>query len=147
MAKRKDKEKAEAKTEKPSLDRKGYEKELERLQGELVKVQLWLQETKKHKIIVIFEPRTRFSSRGFRPSSSRPCSFADPETSPFAAVRPITAMKVWLLPEPLSPTTPRVVPRGIASETPRTASTTPSSVAKATVNASTVSTGSDMPRT
>jgi polyphosphate kinase 2 len=40
-----------------SLDRKGYEKELERLQGELVKVQLWLQHNKKHKVIVVFEGR------------------------------------------------------------------------------------------
>jgi polyphosphate kinase 2 len=39
------------------LDRKGYEKEMARLQGELVKVQLWLQHNKKHKVIVIFEGR------------------------------------------------------------------------------------------
>ena len=38
----------------------------------------------------------------------------------------MTAMKVWLLPDPLSPTTPRVSPRGRDSDTPRTAFTTPS---------------------
>jgi len=75
------------------------------------------------KIMVIFEPRTLFSSRGFRPSSSWPCSLADPAARPLRASRPMTAMNVWLLPEPLSPTTPRVSPRATARETPRTAFT------------------------
>jgi polyphosphate kinase 2 len=38
------------------IDRKTYEKELERLQGELVKVQLWLQQSGA-KVIVVFEGR------------------------------------------------------------------------------------------
>src|SRR5258708_6566006 len=38
----------------------------------------------------------------------------------------MTAMKAWLLPDPLSPTTPRVSPRATSSATPRTALTAPS---------------------
>ena len=56
MGKRSDKKVKQA-TEKAPLDRKSYEKEMVRLQGELVKCQLWLQETKKHKAIVLFEGR------------------------------------------------------------------------------------------
>ncbi|HUG27090.1 MAG TPA: hypothetical protein VMK53_02245, partial [Gemmatimonadales bacterium] len=40
----------------PRLKRKVYEKELERLQGELVKLQLWIKETGA-KIVVVFEGR------------------------------------------------------------------------------------------
>jgi hypothetical protein len=82
--------------------------------------------------MVIFEPRMRLSSAGFRPSSSVPENLAEPEARPLRASRPMTAMKVWLLPEPLSPTTPRVSPRGMESETPRTALTVPSWVSKST---------------
>ena len=82
--------------------------------------------------MVIFEPRMRFSSRAFSPSNSPPRNFADPDARPLRARRPITAMKVWLLPEPLSPTTPRVSPRPMASDTPRTAFTAPSWVSKST---------------
>ena len=46
--------KKEGKSEK--LSRSKYEKELERLHGELVKLQLWVQET-GHKVIVVFEGR------------------------------------------------------------------------------------------
>ena len=38
------------------LDRRGYEDEIERLHGELVKVQLWLKES-GHKVMVLFEGR------------------------------------------------------------------------------------------
>ncbi|MFN2316730.1 MAG: polyphosphate kinase 2 [Gemmatimonadales bacterium] len=40
----------------PRLKRKVYEKELERLQGELVKLQLWVRETGA-KVVVVFEGR------------------------------------------------------------------------------------------
>ena len=49
--------KSSKKAETPDkLDRRAYEDELERLHGELVKVQLWLKES-NHKIMVIFEGR------------------------------------------------------------------------------------------
>ena len=80
------------------------------------------------KIMVIFEPRMRFSSRVFRPSSSWPSKVAEPVAVPFWASRPMTVMKVWLFPDPLSPTTPRHSPWPTSRETPRTASTTPSGV-------------------
>ncbi len=94
------------------------------------------------KIIVILEPRMSFSWPGFSPSSSLPLNLADPSARPFCANRPITAMKVWLLPDPLSPTTPRHSPRPTLSETPRTASTTPSCVWNRTVSFSTARIGS-----
>ncbi len=94
------------------------------------------------KIIVIFEPRMRLRSPSFSPSSSWPLNFAEPSARPLAARRPITAMKVWLLPEPLSPTTPRHSPRPTLKETPRTASTTPSWVEKRTLSRSTARIGS-----
>ena len=75
------------------------------------------------KIMVIFDPRIRLSSRGFSVSNSFPRNFAEPDARPLRARSPITAMKVWLLPEPLSPTTPSVSPRGTVSDTPRTACT------------------------
>jgi polyphosphate kinase 2 len=56
MARRARKQEKKAAAEKAPLDRKAYEKEMERLQGELVKVQLWAQKTRA-KIIVIFEGR------------------------------------------------------------------------------------------
>ena len=40
----------------PKLKRKPYEKELERLQGELVKLQYWVKETRA-KVVVVFEGR------------------------------------------------------------------------------------------
>lgn len=42
--------------ERPRLKRKLYEKELARLQGELVKVQLWVKRTGA-KVVVVFEGR------------------------------------------------------------------------------------------
>jgi polyphosphate kinase 2 len=42
--------------ERDRLDRRTYEDEIERLHGELVKVQLWLKES-NHKIMVVFEGR------------------------------------------------------------------------------------------
>ncbi len=84
------------------------------------------------KIMVMREPRMRFSARGFRPSSSWPRNRAEPFVWPLRAKRPITAMKVWLLPEPLSPTIPTHSPRPTSRLTLRTASTSPSGVSKPT---------------
>jgi polyphosphate kinase 2 len=42
--------------ERERLDRRGYEAEIERLHGELVKLQLWLKES-NHKVMVLFEGR------------------------------------------------------------------------------------------
>ena len=53
----------------------------------------------------------------------------------------MTVMKVWLLPEPLSPTTPSVSPRATFRETPRTAGTGPSWVSKVTFRSSIARTG------
>src|SRR3990172_10410663 len=55
---------------------------------------------------------------------------------------PITVRKVTLLPEPDSPTTPRVSPGLIENETPSTALTRPSSVGKETRRSLTSSRGS-----
>src|SRR5262245_53856028 len=53
-----------------------------------------------------------------------------PVARPFEAKSPMTAMKTWLLPEPDSPTMPRVSPASTARLTLFAASTTPSGVAK-----------------
>src|SRR5579859_7048625 len=50
-------------------------------------------------------------------------------------------MKAWLLPEPLSPTTPRHSPASMRSETPPTASTTASWVVNETLRSSNARTG------
>ena len=94
------------------------------------------------KIIVIFEPRILFSARGFSPSSSWPLNRIEPLALPLAASRPMAAMKVWLLPEPLSPTTPSTSPRATLKETPRTALTIPSWVLKSIFRSSMERTGS-----
>ena len=95
------------------------------------------------KIMVILEPRMRFSLWTGRPSNSWPLNLIDPEALPFRARSPMAAMKVWLLPEPLSPTTPRHSPLATASEMPRTASTSPSWVEKPILRSSIDRTGSD----
>ncbi len=76
--------------------------------------------------MVILQPRSRFSRLGPTPRISSPLNRTAPSARPFWANRPMTVMKVWLLPEPLSPTTPRHSPLATFRETPRTASTTPS---------------------
>jgi len=47
---------AEPPPPRPKLKRKAYEQELERLQGELVKLQYWVKETRA-KVVVVFEGR------------------------------------------------------------------------------------------
>ena len=53
-----------------------------------------------------------------------------PLPRPLRARRPMIDMKIWLLPEPDSPTTPSVSPFWIEKSTPPTAFTAPSWVAK-----------------
>ena len=52
----------------------------------------------------------------------------EPVAQPFVAKRPMIDMKIWLLPEPDSPTTPSVSPARTSKLTPFTALTSPSRV-------------------
>ena len=61
-------------------------------------------------------------------------------------VRPIRVWAVTLLPEPDSPTMPRISPGRRSNETPSTACTMPSSVANSTRRSSTESRGSGWAR-
>src|SRR3954463_8211038 len=83
------------------------------------------------KIIAISLPRISRSRRGLAVSRSSPFQDAVPED---IAVRfglsPMIVRQVTLLPEPDSPTIPRVWPLSTENETPSTARTTPSSVLK-----------------
>src|SRR5690606_36744784 len=63
---------------------------------------------------------------------SRPSKATEPVARPFFARSPITAKASWLLPEPDSPTIPRVSPRSSERLTPLTAVTVPSGVSKRT---------------
>ena len=75
---------------------------------------------------------------GVPPRRARPTTCRPPtEISPvmvvrFGSCRPRMASEVTLLPEPDSPTMPRVRPRSTANDTPSTARTTPSSVSNRT---------------
>ncbi len=84
------------------------------------------------KIMVIRAPRMRLNAAVGIPSSSWPRKRIEPDAWPLAARSPIAVMNVWLFPEPLSPTTPRHSPSRTVSETPLTASTTPSGESKPT---------------
>jgi hypothetical protein len=65
------------------------------------------------KIMVIFEPRTRLT-RGARPSSSCRAGWRNPRRGR-SGQQAHHRHEGLALPEPLSPTTPRVWPRGMAS--------------------------------
>src|SRR6056297_570285 len=91
------------------------------------------------KIIEIFEPLTRLSSRVVMPSNSWPRNFTDPSARPFSASKPIIAIAVCVLPDPDSPTTPRVWPGSRSKLKPLTACTTPSGVSNRTVRSRTSS--------
>jgi hypothetical protein len=97
--------------------------------------------------MVIFEPRILFRAWGLSPKSSWPLNRMDPVARPLPASRPMAVMKVWLLPDPLSPTTPRHSPAFTDRDTPRTASTRPSSSWKLTFRSSIDRMGSAMVRT
>src|SRR5215212_10162632 len=64
-----------------------------------------------------------------------------PLAVPFWASRPMTAIIIWLLPEPGSPTMARVSPALTSREAPLTASITPSAVRKPTLRSRTCKIG------
>src|ERR1039458_4752491 len=71
-------------------------------------------------------------------STSRPSKVAEPLMSA-PGLRPSRLRAVTLLPDPVSPTIPRVCPASTSKDSPRTALTTPSEVGKETVRFSTAS--------
>src|SRR5215813_1565741 len=73
----------------------------------------------------IAEPRTTSRSLALRFSSSFPWKRTLPEARPLAASRPMMASRIWLLPEPDSPTMPTTSPRRRSKPTPSTAVTHP----------------------
>src|SRR5262245_39636992 len=75
-------------------------------------------------------PRMRLSCARGSPMSSWPSNLMLPCARPLPAKRPMTDMKIWLLPEPDSPTMPTASPGLIAKLTSLTAFTSPSGVAK-----------------
>src|ERR671936_2957805 len=95
------------------------------------------------KIIAICRPRTRRSARWLRLRRSRPSKRAVPErTRPARGSRPRRARAVTLLPQPDSPTIPRVSPGPMSNEIPFTACPVPPPVQKWTRRASTLNKGS-----
>ena len=89
--------------------------------------------------IAIFAPRIRCHCASLPPSSSVPDSRTDPVTCAAPGSRPSTDRASMVLPEPDSPTTPRVWPAARDSDTPRTASTRPPSVGMVTARSVTSS--------
>src|SRR5215510_2948719 len=85
------------------------------------------------KIIDIAEPRTLSSRSGDAFRISPPSKVTLPEQRPLIAVRPIAAIRIWLLPDPDSPTMPSTSPRRTSKLTPSTARTQPCSSLKSTV--------------
>src|SRR3990172_4152771 len=82
-------------------------------------------------------PRTRWSRAGGSPRISAPRNLTLPRAGPFAANNPMIDMKIWLLPEPDSPTTPTVSPGPTAKLTSLTALTSPSGVSNTVSSPST----------
>src|SRR5215510_13773229 len=85
------------------------------------------------KIIDIAEPRTLSSRSGDAFRISPPSKVTLPEQRPLIAVRPMAAIRIWLFPEPDSPTMPSTSPRRTSKLTPSTARTQPCSSLKSTV--------------
>src|SRR5262245_16594507 len=83
--------------------------------------------------MAISEPRTASRSRAPRFRISRPPNRTLPAARPFAASSPMTASRIWLLPEPDSPTMPTTSPRLSSKPTPSTAVTQPCGSLKRTV--------------
>jgi hypothetical protein len=80
------------------------------------------------KIIDISAPRRRSSRSSRWPRISCPRSLTLPEAAPFLASSPMIAIRIWLLPEPDSPTMPTVSPGQSDRLTSLTAATVPPSV-------------------
>src|SRR4030095_14741269 len=78
----------------------------------------------------ILTPLISFSSATARLRISLPLNCTLPSARPFLASSPMTDMKIWLLPEPDSPTMPSVSPEVVAKLTSWTARTLPSGVEK-----------------
>src|SRR5215211_3527597 len=89
----------------------------------------WRLDSGSWKIMATFLPRISRSSDWCILSRSRPSNRTSPVIRPPLA-RPMMARLVTLLPEPDSPTMPRVWPGSSEKLTPSTALTTPSSVSK-----------------
>jgi hypothetical protein len=85
------------------------------------------------KIIDMADPRILSSLSGAAFKISWPSNVTLPEHLPLAAVRPIAAIRIWLLPDPDSPTMPSTSPRRTSKLTPSTARTQPCSSLKSTV--------------
>ena len=94
------------------------------------------------KIIEILVPRSFDISSSVLPMSSSSPSLIEPVTWALSSRRPIRDRAVTDLPEPDSPTIPRVRPPQRSKLTPRTASTRPASVLKETLRLRTERTGS-----
>ncbi len=86
-------------------------------------------------------PRMARSSLSLRPTSSSPASLMDPVTFPPCGTRPITASEVIDLPDPDSPTMPRVLSGSTRKERSFTTSTGPREVGNAMVRCSTSRSG------
>src|SRR5689334_1030774 len=77
-------------------------------------------------------PRTLSSASGEAFRISCPSKVTLPVHLPLIAVRPMAAIRIWLLPEPDSPTMPKTSPRRTSKLTPSTARTQPCSSLKST---------------
>jgi hypothetical protein len=91
--------------------------------------------------IAMRSPRMARSSRSVRPTSSSPASRMLPVTCPPRGTSPITASEVMDLPEPDSPTMPRVLSGSTRNDRSSTTRTGPREVGKAMVSPSTSSSG------
>src|SRR5215831_11196494 len=100
------------------------------------------------KIIEILLPRSSRSCAAGRPTRSVPSNrIAPPAIRPGGrGTRPMMLCAVTLLPQPLSPTTPRVRPAKSVKLTPSTARNSPSSVAKCVRSSLTSRSGTAPPR-
>ena len=96
------------------------------------------------KIIAMSRPRSWRQRAGVAPRSSSPLKRMLPSTMrPGSSSRPISEKPVMLLPEPDSPTRPRISPAARCRSTPSTARTTPLRVKKCVFRPRTSSTGPD----
>ena len=85
------------------------------------------------KIIEICAPRTRRIASPDSPTSSVPSKLIEPVTRPLLwPTSPITASDDTVLPDPLSPTRPRVSPAPIVNPTSSTTDSQPSAPANST---------------
>ena len=91
------------------------------------------------KIMPISPPRTEHISRSDSEKSSFPPSVADPLRIEPGGRRPMIDKAVMDFPEPDSPTTPKVIPGSISSDTPLSTSTPPIATSRSLTESSTIS--------